>query len=136
GRSAEAFDAQAKREPATHLRLVEAFAREQGVPLGGAESAGNRGSSVEPDDPVPAHRAREQRPALVGEAVPVQVVDEPADGRLSFHEVQESGQLGAAHVVRDEARDHAVVAAAGELRIIDRKSTRLNSSHVKISYAV
>src|SRR5690625_5609722 len=36
----------------------------------------------------------------------------------------------------DPERDSGAIYRAGELRSLDRKSTRLNSSHVAISYAV
>src|SRR3712207_8189219 len=39
------------------------------------------------------------------------------------------------HVARREAAEHVVV-EAGEAGNVDRKSTRLNSSHANISYAV
>src|SRR5690606_42088569 len=44
------------------------------------------------------------------------------------------GGAGAVGVLRDRPRPAPV--ALGVLRRLDRKSTRLNSSHVKISYAV
>src|SRR5690606_7668888 len=44
-----------------------------------------------------------QREAEPGEAVAVEVVDEPPGARLALHEAQEGDQLCMAHVVRDEA---------------------------------
>src|SRR5690606_41264914 len=43
---------------------------------------------------------------------------------------------GAAVAVADEGLRAEQRAEAGEVGVVDRKSTRLNSSHVKISYAV
>src|SRR5688572_32104571 len=40
------------------------------------------------------------------------------------------------HFVRDEARDQARAKRGGGAIHLDRKSTRLNSSHSQISYAV
>src|SRR5438309_4101502 len=61
---------------------------------------------------------------------------------ISVGEVQRHGALGAgcqqvleAHVGEGAAHHHLVVAAARAVGV-DRKSTRLNSSHSSISYAV
>src|SRR5690606_39668730 len=53
-------------------------------------------------------------------------------------DLRERRRLGVTHVVEP---DHVVAELgadrlAGGLALVDRKSTRLNSSHVKISYAV
>src|SRR5690606_41327862 len=61
--------------------------------------------------------------AHVGDALDPPVVDELGDLRHEVVRVDLVGQLG----------DDEALAA---LDLLDRKSTRLNSSHVKISYAV
>src|SRR5690606_40881676 len=57
------------------------------------------------------------------------VIDEVNRGEIVDRELDAE-----ARCVRDEEHPHAIVARGRAER--DRKSTRLNSSHVKISYAV
>src|SRR3989442_5392952 len=84
-------------------------------------------------DPLPIYRLRENVEALAG-TLPGSVIY-PCD-------VASDGEIGAvfAGVARDLGRldtlVHSVAFAKREDLEGDRKSTRLNSSHVRISYAV
>ena len=60
-----------------------ALARDDLLPA--ASLLGRAYDRFEADDPVPAHGARQHRPGLIGEPVPVKVVDEPSDRGLAFH---------------------------------------------------
>src|SRR5690606_40460470 len=63
-----------------------------------------------------------------------------AAGRAEQHQGApgaQAGQAGVEGALADPVVDHVDPAAVGEVAdLLDRKSTRLNSSHVKISYAV
>src|SRR3712207_7893078 len=60
-------------------------------------------------------------------------LDAPAVGQLG-HEVETPSR--GARRVRDALADHEALAPVAYLDAQDRKSTRLNSSHANISYAV
>src|SRR5690606_41842272 len=57
-------------------------------------------------------------------------------GRLAGAGAADQADLLARAHVQVQALDHAALLAVVEGDVVDRKSTRLNSSHVKISYAV
>src|SRR3712207_7803847 len=59
----------------------------------------------------------------------------PLGGRVEHHARQPiAGRLRQPHVPRDDGVEHLV--SEVRLQLVDRKSTRLNSSHANISYAV
>src|SRR5690606_39662458 len=75
--------------------------------------------------------AQEERPGATHLELPQDVADEDTDAIV----------LPPVHTRRPVAEDKALDVAADAIRkarhpLLDRKSTRLNSSHVKISYAV
>src|SRR3712207_8065200 len=53
-----------------------------------------------------------------------------------LHQVQRTQEQPPADGVRDVSQDHPQGAALRGNGLVDRKSTRLNSSHANISYAV
>src|SRR5690606_40349266 len=55
---------------------------------------------------------------------------------VSYHRGEEDWPTTLMRVVRVASPDHAKLQRLQALLVEDRKSTRLNSSHVKISYAV
>src|SRR5690606_39644050 len=74
-----------------------------------------------------------QRFRIAGNVTPGSIVDQPTDFRLSFLMEDEGGQVP---VVYHGARPDNLQDGSGVVVEGDRKSTRLNSSHVKTSYAV
>src|SRR5690606_41612222 len=94
---------------------------------------------------LPAHRTVHSFPTrrssdLHGEDDRHDDVDDQRAGELRFAEIGEVERVdidrdgNASQRTEDGPEDDAAPAARGEVE--DRKSTRLNSSHVKISYAV
>src|SRR3712207_7196034 len=63
-------------------------------------------------------------------------LDEVPDARLRHHGDGHGGLDALDHRGIGHARDAAVAADVGRDALEDRKSTRLNSSHANISYAV
>src|SRR5690606_36002157 len=90
-----------------------------------------------PPDLAQRHRgvvqAARRAPEQLGPAVDL-AADDPLRGRGVLHGVHAVDVEEAAHV-QPEMREHLVALLGLGFRT-DRKSTRLNSSHVKISYAV
>src|SRR5690606_39753973 len=98
---------------------------------------GDRSRQRRPDEELPT---RVDRRRGVGPDDRLRLVAEAAGGLL-LHEDQGGGTVGERRGVA--GGDGAVAAVEGRFqpgelleRRVDRKSTRLNSSHVKISYAV
>src|SRR6266496_683993 len=99
------------------LMNVTFITKPQGMRAGGHGSADPQGQRARPADLAgrPGHRRR------VGEGEVADPRQPDLQGDPEFHARQ--------------VRAHAAVDAQAE-RGVDRKSTRLNSSHVEISYAV
>src|SRR5690606_41480955 len=85
-----------------------------------------RSSDLDEEQPA---RAVEQQEAQVAPAVPPGAQVRRAGAAVGR---QGGGHLAHVETLQRGLHDHL----AGELHATDRKSTRLNSSHVKISYAV
>src|SRR5690606_41992865 len=81
----------------------------------------------------PLQRRHVQRQALVDAARRQEGLD---IARAAHHINSESGGQGAEIAQRVAGGNEAILAAGGVGQGGDRKSTRLNSSHVKSSYAV
>src|SRR3546814_17210358 len=64
----------------------------------------------------------EQGIAGKGQALAVEVVDQPAARRLAFNQTQKLAALRGRHMVTDEARQDDVPTLSHEVSIIDRKS--------------
>src|SRR5690606_39645686 len=85
-------------------------------------------------------RSRLHVPPELGPALPVELgevagaVPDRAGARAEQAE-EGAGEGGLARAALPDQAD-APAGAHGEADVVDRKSTRLNSSHVKISYAV
>src|SRR3712207_7858149 len=70
-------------------------------------------------------------------ALPISGVDAVAQAALVARPVVEDvPEVPAAALADDFGADHAIGAVLTDLDGVDRKSTRLNSSHANISYAV
>src|SRR5690606_41432165 len=88
-----------------------------------------RSSDLDAGDLPAELEAEEDRERDVG-AIEHDLQAEPQPGLAAAEHVAEDGVVG-----EREGRGKDADADIGRHRLVDRKSTRLNSSHVKISYA-
>ena len=84
---------------------------QQRVPVPLAEAARHADRAVMPHHRMPARGGGQQAEPLIGQGMPMQVVDEPAACRIPLHPNEEVHHLRVRQVVREQGAEHNVLAA-------------------------